>query len=344
MKKTLSLLLVLLCVLSLLLCGCSDASIQNDGRLTVLSTVFPPFDFSRAVGGERIDAQMLMSPGTDSHSYSGDNPTDILKISSCDVFIYIGGESENAWVEKVLGTIESTGGKTPHVICLSDHCELLEESQSFIFEEGAHSHEASHHGHDDGVDGHHSQKDGDSCHSNCAFDEHVWTSLDNAKRMVEAISDALCSVDPVGSDHYKKNAETTVLKLQDLDSEFKALFDGNEDNTLIFADRFPFAYFAHSYGLECYAAFSGCSSENEPSPTTVASLATMIEEKALDSIFYIETSKSNVPEALCRATGANAYLLHSCHTVTEKQLEDGVSYVSLMEGNLENLRKAFNDD
>ncbi len=336
MKRIIALFLAaVLCVC--LLSGCTSKTENDDGKIHVLGTVFPPFDFAREIGGDLVFAEMLMSPGTDSHSYSGDNPSDILKIANCDLFIYVGGESESTWVENVLRTVEKAYGKAPESLDLSEYCDLLEESDKGIVGDTDHggisfSHHGEHEGHNHGD------------HEDCAFDEHIWTSLSNAEKMAEAICNKLSEMDGENSDIYKENLKNYKERLQELDGSFKELFTSSPKNPIVFADRFPFAYFSESYGLECYAAFGGCATENEPSPSTLATLAGIINDNSLKSIFYIETSKSNVPNALCRMGNAKAYLIHSCHTVTEKQLKDGVTYLTLMENNLDSFRKALSND
>jgi len=333
MKRIISFLLGIVLALSLFT-GCERKTTESSDKIKVLGTVFPPFDFAREIGGDMIEADMLMTPGTDSHSYSGDNPSDILKIANSDLFIYIGGESESLWVEKVLETVEKAYGKRPETLNLSEHCKLLEEnSEGTVLKDGHSGLSFGEHGHDH-----------DHGHDECAFDEHIWTSLHNAEKMAKAISDKLLEMDGKNRDYYENNFAAFQIKLRELDNRFKEMFENCENKALVFADRFPFAYFSHDYSLECYAAFGGCATENEPSPTTIASLMKIIEEKKASSVFYIETSKSSVPNALAKACGGETYLIHSCHTVTEKLLREGVTYLSLMEQNLDNFRKALSND
>ncbi len=334
MKRILPLILTVLLIFSIF-SGCEKKNTDTSDKLCVLGTVFPPYDFAREIGGELIYTDMLMSPGTDSHSYSGDNPSDILKIAGCDLFIYVGGESESKWVERILSTIEKAYGKTPATLNLSEYCDLLEEnSNGTVIKDGHSGLSFSLH------DEHHEEH----THVECAFDEHIWTSLNNAEKMVDAITQKLGELDSDNKNTFEKNAKEYKEELQDLDKRFEALFANATGNAFIFADRFPFAYFSNSYGLECYAAFGGCATENEPSPTTLAALLKIMEEKNIKNIFYIETSKSNVPAALCKKSDTKSYLIHSCHTVTDKQLKEGVSYLSLMENNFENFRKALSND
>ena len=314
MKRALSLFLsVLFCLACFSSCQRPE---EGDGKIKVLGTVFPPYDFAREIGGERADAEMLMPPGADSHSYTGENPADILKIEECDLFIYVGGETDSEWVERVLWRIEKAGGHVPVTLALCDVCELTGEDDAGILESesGTDEYEA---------------------------DEHVWTSPRNAALAVEAIRAAMCELDKENSEYYTDRAERYITELYGLDSSFREVFDNTDTKTFVFADRFPFRYFANEYGLECYAAFNGCASESEPSPTTIVRLCEIVKEKNLSHIFYIETSNSGVPSAISKATGAVPLLLHSCHTVSEKELEDGATYLGLMKNNLENVKEAL---
>lgn len=311
----------LLVFLSLLFCLTCFSSCQRDtepenGKIKILGTVFPPFDFAREIGGERAEVQMLMPPGADSHSYTGENPSDILKIEECDLFIYVGGETDSGWVERVLERIEKAGGQVPVTVALCDVCELTGENDTGILES-------------------------ESREDEYETDEHVWTSPKNAMRAVEAIRDAMSELDPENSAYYEEHADRYIAELKELDASFREVFEGANKKTLVFADRFPFRYFANEYGLECFAAFNGCASESEPSPTTIVKLCEIVNEKKLSHIFYIETSNSGVPSAISKATGAEALLLHSCHTVSEKELEDGATYLELMKNNLENIKEAL---
>ncbi len=313
-------LLLIAAVMSLASCAATE---NNDHNLNVIGTVFPQFDFARQIAGDRASVSMLLRPGSDSHSYTGDDPSDIDRIMKCDLFIYVGGETDSDWVMKIKDMIASSGADSPVFLSLCDICDVLKESDVGIVE----SEEADEEG-----------GDGDE------YDEHVWTSPLNAAKAAEAICDAMCRLDGTNSDYYKSNCERYVASLNKLDSDFKELFDNSPSKTLVFADRFPFRYFAEEYGLTCYAAFNGCASQSEPAPTTIAKLCDVVEKEGLNYVFYIETSQSGVPDAISKYTGCGTLLLHSCHTITESELDGGATYLSIMEQNLLNLRKAFENE
>ena len=304
------------------LCSCSSDK-ADDNKLKVIGTVFPQYDFARQIGNERADCEMLLRPGADSHSYTGEDPSDIYKIMNCDLFIYVGGETDSDWVMKIKEKLDSSGDKRPVFLALCDVCDVTPETDEGIVETEEETEEET---------------------EDAGYDEHVWTSPENAVKAVEAICDAMCELDRDNSDYYRENCDEYVKKLDSLDSDFRDLFENTGSKTLVFADRFPFRYFANEYGLKCFAAFNGCASQSEPAPTTIVKLCKIVEEEHLPYVCYIETSQSGVPDAISKYTGCGKMLLHSCHTVTELELENGATYLSLMRQNLDNLRKAINDE
>ena len=299
----------------------SCSKVPSGDKIKVIGSVFPPFDFAREIGGENIECEMLLRPGADSHSYTGDDPSDIYRILNCDLFIYVGGETDEEWVGKVKAMCEDNGGDAPRFISLTETCGLLKEDRTGILEAEDETEDAD-----------------------AEYDEHVWTSPSHAASSCKAICDALCEIDPAHAEDYRTNLDNYQNKLSELDEKFIDLANSAKCKTVVFADRFPFRYLADEMNLETYAAFNGCASQSEPSPTTIASLCRIVEEKNIKYVFYIETSNSEVPDLISKSTGCGALLLHSCHTVTTRQLDDGVSYLSLMEINLENLKEALLND
>ena len=326
MKKVISFMLIALGILaSLSLASCGEA---EDDRPYVIGTVFPQYDFARQIGGDDIKCEMLLPPGTDSHGYTGDSPTDIMKISKCDLFIYVGGETDSAWVEKVKEKLKDEE-KAPVFLALCDVCETIGEDDGAVIEG------------DDKDCGEHFRSSADDAEE--GYDEHVWTSPKNAAAASRAIADELSKIDPDKADIYKSRCDEYVAKLDTLDGEFRELSERSQNKTLVFADRFPFRYFADEYGYKCFAAFNGCASQSEPAPTTIVRLCNIVEENGLPYVFYIETSNSGVPDLICKNTGCGKLLLHSCHTVTQSELDGGATYLTLMEQNLKNLEKAQNN-
>jgi zinc transport system substrate-binding protein len=173
------------------------------------------------------------------------------------------------------------------------------------------------------------------------YDEHVWTSPRNAAIIAEAIGDELCAIDAGNADYYSKRTNEYCAQLLELDDEFRALISGSDTKTMIFADRFPARYFVEEYGLDYYAAFPGCADDTEPSAKTVAFLIDKVKAENVKAVFYIEFSNQKMADVISEETGCEKLLFHCCHNVTRSQLDEGVSYLGLMEQNLETLREAL---
>ena len=322
MKKLLPLLLSL----CLLLTACGQAIPEREpGRLHIVTTVFPAYDFARAAAGALADVELLLPPGTESHSYEP-TPADILAVQDCDLFIYLGGESDE-WVETILDAVEPRGERLRMIDCVPLlEEELVEGMQAEI----GHDHE---HDHDEGE---HSHGEGEVI----GLDEHVWTDPANAAVITRAIGERLSALDEVHGDTYRSAAEDYADKLERLDREFTEFFSEYR-SPMVFGDRFPLRYFAAAYGVEYYAAFPGCGTQTEPSAATVAFLTEKVRREQLPVVWYIEFSNHLVADSIAEATGTRTALFHTCHNISREDLEAGATYISLMEGNLDRLRTAM---
>lgn len=325
--------------------GCTSQKSKDSNKLSIVTTCFPPYDFARAVTGDSADITMLLCPGAEAHSYEP-SPLDIVTIQQCDVFIYIGGTGE-VWADRILETV---GNDDMTVIKLMDYAELLEEEEVA----GASPNGHEHHHEDESHDEHAEEEDTDSRnheeeeeHSDEGhYDEHIWTSPKNAKLCVQAIADALCDTVPEYIDfdwasYYRIHAEAYITELETLDAEFTEMTENAPENTIVIGDRFPFRYLAHDYGLEYFAAFSGCSSESEPGVYTMAFLIDEIKAHNINNVFYLDFSTKRLAKKLCSATGAEMLPLHSCHNVSQDDFSSGVTYLDLMRQNMNNLREAL---
>lgn len=310
-----------------LLSGCAYGKKKNDGKISVVTTCFPPYDFARAVAGDTADITMLLNTGAEAHSYEP-TPRDIAEIQNCDVFICIGGEDE-VWVDSVL---EAVDNDSMTVIRLFDYAELLEEEAVAGASPDGHDH---HHHHSEDEHEHDSKVNENNA------DGHIWTSPENAVKCVQAIEDAFCEKYIENSEFYRSNAEEYIKRLEQLDSDFRKITENTGEKVIIVGDRFPFRYLAHEYDLEYFAAFSGCSSESEPSVYTMAFLIDEILEHNADTVFYLEFSTRKLAEKLCDATGAKMLPLNSCHNVSKDDFSSGVTYIDLMYENLKNLKEAL---
>lgn len=331
MKRTIVSILAILILLTGL-SGCSYDRSQPEGQgLKIVSTIFPPYDWIRNILGEmagETELSYLFDMGVDLHSYQP-SADDIIKISTSDVFVYVGGES-SGWVEDVL---KNALNKKMVVI---DLIEVLEDAvkEEEIKEGMDHHHEDESHHHED----HH--HDGE-----VVWDEHVWLSLKNAQRIVPYLAERLGELDSDNGEYYKKNAEDYVKSLDALDALYRQEVETATFDTLIFGDRFPFRYLLDDYQLNYYAAFSGCSAETEASFETIVFLANKLDELGLGCIMTIESSNQSVAKAVIRATTGKDYkilTLDSLQSVTAADIKAGVTYLSIMESNLEILKEALN--
>ena len=307
-------------------CNTSSASagntqVANPGEdcISVVATIFAPYDFAREIAGDNADITMLLPPGSETHSFEP-TPQDIIAIQDCDVFIYVGGESDD-WIDRILDSMDT---KNKTIVPLIDCVEPVEEA---IIE---------------GM-----QEDKESSGNNAIdktepeYDEHIWTSPKNAKLIANEISGALCKADEANEVLYEQNADVYMEKLDILDAEFRTVVDGAARKTIVFGDRFPFRYFADAYGLDCFAAFPGCSTETEPSAKTVAFLIDKIEDEQIPVVFHIELSNEKMADTLCAETGAKKLLLHSCHNISKDDFQNGLSYLKLMTRNVTALKEAL---
>ena len=312
-------------------CGCGRSA-ESD-RISIVTTSFPPYDFTRAVAGDSADVTMLLDAGAEAHSYEP-SPMDIAAIQNCDVFVYIGGEGE-VWVDNILDSIDTDDME---IIRLFDYVEPLEEEEV----EGASPNGHEHHHHEDGDEHEHEVEHDDG--DNAEYDEHIWTSPKNARLCVEGIEHDLSAVYPEFSDAYSANAAAYDDELAELDAGFTAMTEAASRDLIIIADRFPFRYLTHDYDLEYYAAFSGCSSESEPSVYTMAFLMNEINEHDVNVIFYLDMSQVKLAKKLRDATGVSILPLYQCHNVTKDDFDNGVTYAELMRRNLENLAEELCSD
>lgn len=291
MKRVLTILIAVLLIFS----GCTAKTDteKNGDVLTVVTTIFPQYDFLRQItDGTEINLKMLISPGMEVHGFEA-TLSDIAAVGECDLFVYVGGE-DDAWIED----IPESGRKN---LALSELTKM--------------------------TDG----------------DDHLWTSPKKAIEIVCGLSDALCEINPESSEIYKSNTESYVKELEKLDSAFEDAVEIGKRKTILFAERFPFGYLAKEYGLECYAAFEGCSTETEAGIKVINSLVEKVISEKIPVIFTIEFSDDTVAKKISQATGAEIYRMHSCHNVTEEEFQNGETYLSLMNVNSEYLKIALGE-
>ena len=291
---------------------------------SVVATIFPVYDWVREVAGDDVDLTLLLDNGVDLHSYQ---PTaqDIMKVATCDMFVYVGGESDD-WVEDALSEAVNPDMVVVNLVeAMGGDIKMEEIVEGMEREEDEHEADA-HEDHEDEAD------------------EHVWLSLRNAQKLVKVLASALGEADPANVERYAANADAYAEKLAALDAEYAAVCEAADYDTLLFGDRFPFRYLTDDYGLKYYAAFSGCSAESEASFETVVFLAGKLEELQLPAVMTIEGSDGRLAETVVQATGtrdAKILTLDSMQSTTSEDLKNGATYLSIMEENLEVLRQAL---
>ncbi|GHU68131.1 hypothetical protein AGMMS49983_20340 [Clostridia bacterium] len=341
MKRLFSIVLIIFMALvpAALMAGCAheghpmsggnlagDSGENTDGKISIVATIFPPYDFAREIAGDKAKVSMLLPPASESHSYEP-TPQDIIQIQNCDVFIYVGGESDE-WINEILASMDAGKKK---IITLMDCVEVKEEEVVEGMQDEDEEEE------EEAADVSNAEEP-----ETPEYDEHVWTSPRNAELMVQKISEALCEADAANANTYEKNTEIYLGKLEDLDAKFQAVADNAFRKTVVFGDRFPFRYFADAYGLSYFAAFPGCSTETEPSAATVKFLIDKINTEKIPVIFHIELSSEKMAGTISEATGAEVRLLHACHNISKADFESGVSYLDLMTRNVDALKEALN--
>ncbi|MCR4874424.1 MAG: metal ABC transporter substrate-binding protein [Clostridia bacterium] len=294
---------------------------KDDGKISVVCTIFPEYDWAKEVIGsnDNVDLTLIMNNGTDLHSYQ---PTveDIAKITSADLFIYVGGESDE-WVEDALKNKVNANMQTINLVeVLGDKAKEEELVEGMQGEE---------------EEGEEEEEEGPE------YDEHVWLSLKNAVIFVNEIAAKLGVIDAENKDLYLENANTYTAKLQELDRKYQAAVDAKAKDTLLFGDRFPFRYLVEDYSLKYYAAFIGCSAETEASFETIAFLAGKVDACNLNTILIIETSDGSIANTIKENTTSKNQKILTLDSMQNTTLKSNKTYYSMMESNLEVLKEAL---
>lgn len=307
-----------------------NANTEDAKRLSIVTTIFPEYDWVREILGdsaENAEITMLLDNGVDLHSYQ---PTadDLVKISNCDLFLYVGGESD-AWAEDAL---KQAGNPDLVAVKLLDALGDAVKEEELVegMEQEGHAGEQ--------------EEAEEGCEGEAEYDEHVWLSLKNAKALCQVIADKISAIDPEHKESYAANAAAYVEKLTALDNEYQKAVDGAGKKTLLFGDRFPFRYLADDYGLSYYAAFAGCSAETEASFETITFLAGKADELGIHCVLMIENSDRKIAQTIVQNTqgkGQQILALDSMQSTTSEDISKGAAYLSIMESNLEVLKEAL---
>lgn len=320
MKKILKLLFVTTLIFSIVgLTGCNNN--ENDSKLTIISTSFPGYDFARAITKDATDTsvRMLLKPGAETHDFEP-TPKDIKDIKNSDIFIYVGGDSDE-WIEDILDDIDTNKTK---IIKLMDLVNLKKEEVI----EGMEEHEEEHH-HDDDEE-------------EVEYDEHVWTSPSNAITIINKIKDEIIKIDNDNKSTYEENTKNYTNEINNISKEIKNVVDNSKRKELIFADRFPLRYFVDEYNLTYYAAFPGCSEQTEASAKTIAFLINKVKEDNVPVVFHIELSNGKIANAISKETNAKVLEFNAAHNISQSDFDAGVTYTDIMRKNISVLKEALN--
>ncbi len=289
-------------------CSCGEVE-RSTGKISVVTTIFPYYDFARSVSKGTCDVDMLLKPGSDVHSFDP-TPSDILKIRNADLFIYNGGESDE-WVDSILESLGDTD--KPVVMKMTDYVKPLTEM------------DADHHAEDE-------------------EDEHIWTSLDNAKTLVSKISDEVSKLDQKHKTVYNINGLDYIEKISKVQSEIENTVNSSESKKIVVGDRFPLLYFATEFSLDWECAFPGCSTETEPSLDRLSKLTDTIEKDKIKTILKLEMSENKVADTLADETNTKVRTFYSAESVSKEEFANNVTYVDLMERNNNALKEALSND
>lgn len=289
-------------------CSCGEVE-RSTGKISVVTTIFPYYDFARSVSKGTCDVDMLLKPGSDVHSFEP-TPSDILKIRNADLFIYNGGESDE-WVDSILESLGDTD--KPVVMKMTDYVKPLTEM------------DADHHAEDE-------------------EDEHIWTSLDNAKTLVSKISDEVSKLDQKNKSVYTKNSLDYIEKISKVQGEIENTVNSSKSKKIVVGDRFPLLYFATEFSLDWECAFPGCSTETEPSLDRLSKLTDTIEKDKIKTILKLEMSENKVADTLADETNTKVRIFYSAESVSKEDFANNVTYVDLMERNNNALKEALSND
>lgn len=311
-KKTL--LTIVVVVIFFSSCGNATNNETSDNKINIITTLFPYYDFVKEIGKDKVNVELLLPVGTNSHSFEP-TPSDIIKINEADIFIFTGYEME-FWAKNILDNVED---KTK-IVTASNNIKLDKINSS------SDEHSDHHHSHDEFL---------------YEVDPHIWTNPNNAKIIVDNILTALINKDEVNKDFYTANANSYKEKLSQLDSEFKEVVKNKNKDKIIFAGKFPLHYFVKEYGLNYIAAFDSCSEEAEPNPKTMTKIIEEIKNNDIKVVFYEELAPTNVAKTIENETGAKPLLFHSAHNLTKDEFNSNLTYIDIMNNNIKNLKEGL---
>ena len=290
---------------------------QDDGKVQIVATLFPQYDFARQIGGDKVNVSLLLTPGTETHTYEP-TPQDLIRINDSDLFVYTGKYME-PWAERIVGSIDSD----TKIVDASKNINLIhsEEDEHDENEEDEHHYEEEHHHHE--------------------FDPHIWLDPQNAIVMVNNITEELCSLDKENEEYYRANSERIIAEINELDIDIENTIKNSNKNKIAFGGTFAYAYFINKYKLEYVTAYDSCGESSEPSVAKVKEVIDYMKKNDIKVVFYQEASSGRIADSIAKETGAKKLVFHTIHNATQEEIDNGETYISLMKKNLENLKQAL---
>ena len=284
---------------------------EESGKIEIVATLFPQYDFARQIGGDKVNVSLLLPPGTETHTYEP-TPQDIIAISNANLFIYTGKYME-PWSERIVSGIDSD----TKILDASRNINLIHSEDDDHEEE---EHEEQHH------------------HE---YDPHIWLDPQNAIVMVNNITDELCLIDKANEAYYRANAEKLIKDIQSLDNDIESVVKDSGKNKIAFGGTFAYAYFVNHSNLEYVTAYDSCGENAEPSVAKVKEVIDYMKKNDIKVVFYQEASSGKIADSIASETGAKKLVFHTVHNATQVEIENGETYISLMRKNLENLKEAL---
>lgn len=314
MKKGIIYLITIIVIFSLITLGISNINNKKDDneKIKIVATLFPQYDFAKQIGGDKVEVTLLLTPGTETHTYEP-TPQDIINVNNSDLFIYTGTYME-PWSDKIASSIDSD-------------TVILDSSKNInlIPSEDDDNHEESE------IESHHHE-----------YDPHIWLNPQNAIGMVNNITDELCNIDPENASYYKENAQNYIEQLNLLDTDIENTIKKSSKNKIAFGGTFAYMYFIKRYNLEYVSAYDSCGEDTEPSASNVKKVIDYMKQNDIHVIFYQELSSGKIADAIAIETGATKLVFHTIHNASQEEINNGETYISLMRKNLENLKQALN--
>ncbi len=317
MKRVFKILIVTLVLIGLVfITGCDKK--KDDGKLTIITSSFPGYDFARAITKDNKDitVKMLLKPGSEMHNYEP-TPQDIKDIKNSDIFIYVGGDSDE-WIDDILDNIDVKKTKVVKLMRLVD---LVEEEH---------------------VEGMEAEEDAVNEEEAPEYDEHVWTSPKNAITITKKLTKVIVGLDEDNRSIYEENSSKYISELESIDNRIEEVVKNAKRKEIVFGDRFPLRYFADDYNLKYYAAFPGCSEQTEASSKTITYLINRVKKDKIPVVFHIELSNGKIAKTIAKETNAKVLEFKSAHNISQKDFDAGVTYVDIMNDNIKVLKEALN--